>query len=113
MLKRNFRLRHRRDIGAVYRRGGAVQTPLLTLRAQSNRLDHARAAVVVSNKVAKSAVKRNRMRRRLYGLLEEIWTGLAAADILIIVKRDLVSEPVATLKTELTGGLKKLRLLES
>jgi ribonuclease P protein component len=52
-----------------------------------------RAAVVVSKKVSKSAVARNRMRRRLYAALQEYEAQiLQPYDIVITVFHDAVIE---------------------
>lgn len=51
----------------VYQHGQTARSPLMTLKyIQNGRRTQYRAAVVVSKKVSKSAVKRNRIRRRLY-----------------------------------------------
>jgi len=51
----------------VYQNGRTVRTSQLSLRyAPNQRRSSYRAAVVISKKVAKSAVARNRVRRRLY-----------------------------------------------
>jgi ribonuclease P protein component len=80
--------------------------PLFAIKAQANpRRDTYRAAVVVSRKVSKSAVARNRMRRRLYASVRGLsgrFTG--AHDIVITVFNDGVLEAPSA---ELTGQLKK------
>lgn len=49
-------------------------TPLFTLRvAKSASPEEGRVAVIVSKKVAHSAVERNRIRRRVYGFIETAW----------------------------------------
>lgn len=51
----------------VYQHGQTVRGPLAAIKfAQNGRRNTYRLAVVVSKKVSKSAVKRNRIRRRLY-----------------------------------------------
>lgn len=54
----------------VYQHGRTVRGPLLAIKYVANpRRKMYRAAVVVSKKVHKSAVKRNRIRRRLYEII--------------------------------------------
>lgn len=56
----------------VYRRGKVVRGPLFSVRAVSNRRNqNYRAAVVVSRKTSKSAVTRNRIRRRIYEIIRQ------------------------------------------
>lgn len=53
----------------VYRNGRVVRGPVLSMRISKNpRRSAYRLAVVVSKKVHKSAVVRNRIRRRIYEL---------------------------------------------
>lgn len=56
----------------VYQRGQNVRSGAINLRFVENpRRKSYRAAVVVSRKVSKSAVVRNRIRRRIYELVRE------------------------------------------
>ena len=51
----------------VYRNGQTIRSHLISLRAIANpHRKESRIAIVVSKKVLKSAVRRNRIRRRLY-----------------------------------------------
>lgn len=54
----------------VYKNGQAIRSRLITIKYIRNpRRAHSRFAIVVSKKVHKSAVGRNRMRRRLYEIV--------------------------------------------
>jgi|AntRauTorcE11897_2_1112592.scaffolds.fasta_scaffold00129_40 ribonuclease P protein component len=67
MIKKQYRFHGYNSLQSVYRRGKTVRGPLTSLKYMRNdRRQHYRLAVVVSKKVHKSAVKRNRIRRRLY-----------------------------------------------
>ncbi len=67
MIKKQHRFHGYNSLQSVYRRGKTVRGPLTSLKyLLNNRRQNYRLAVVVSKKVHKSAVKRNRIRRRLY-----------------------------------------------
>lgn len=67
MLSRHSRFHGHKSLNFVYRNGKSTRDPRVTLRYVVNtRQDSCRVAVVVSKKVNKSAVKRNRIRRRIY-----------------------------------------------
>lgn len=51
---------------AVYRGAKTARAPMLSLKYTHKDNQPWRAAIVVSKKVCKSAVKRNRIRRRIY-----------------------------------------------
>lgn len=69
MISKQHRFHGYNKLTAVYRRGQTVRGPLMTLKHLDNpRRSEYRLAVVVSRKVNKSAVVRNRIRRRLFEL---------------------------------------------
>lgn len=67
-----------------------MRGPLFSIKSVlNNRRSTYRAAVVVSRKVHKSAVTRNRIRRRLYEILRQIEGDIAGPyDIVITVFHD-------------------------
>lgn len=66
MLSRKYRFHSRGGVNYVYRHGKTVHTSNMTLVFMPNQRKMRRFAVVVSKKVLKSAVGRNRIRRRIY-----------------------------------------------
>lgn len=75
MLAKSHRFHGHNSLRYVYQKGTTVRTPLISLKFVLNsRRKTYRAAVVVSRKVNKSAVVRNRIRRRIYEAirLEEV-----------------------------------------
>lgn len=67
MISRTHRFHGHNSLNYVYSRGKQVKLPDLGLKTAVNtRRQTYRAAVVVSKKISKSAVVRNRIRRRLY-----------------------------------------------
>ena len=63
-MRKELRLRHRKDFDAVFRKGRSWNNELLVLRTLPNSLDHNRFGFVTSKKLG-GAVIRNRVRRRL------------------------------------------------
>ena len=66
MLRRSNRFHGYNSLRIVYQKGQTVRGPLLSLRAMPSKRAEFRCAVVVSRKVAKLAVVRNRIRRRVF-----------------------------------------------
>ncbi len=67
MLRRANRFHGLGSLRRAYQHGRSVRSSLLSLKALANeRRTEYRAAVVVSRKVHKSAVVRNRLRRQVY-----------------------------------------------
>jgi ribonuclease P protein component len=86
----------------VYKRGQNVRGSLVSLRfALRGPTRPYRAAVVVSRKVSKSAVVRNRIRRRIYEIVRQSGNTIdPGTDLVFTVFSDQVAElPPPKLKT--------------
>lgn len=94
MIAYNHRFHGRNSLRRVYARGRAVRSPRLSVKyLAAGRPGTYRAAVVVSRKVHKSSVVRNRIRRRLYELLRLHADQLAMpADIVITVYSEQLAD---------------------
>lgn len=69
MISKKYRFHSRGGVKYVYKHGKTLRTSKMSLTFTPNSKGFTRIAVVVSKKVAKSAVKRNRIRRRIYEAL--------------------------------------------
>ena len=70
MIQTKHRFHGHGSLRYVYKNGRAIRTHFITMKYTKNsRRKHSRIAVVISKKVIKSAVGRNRVRRRVYEIL--------------------------------------------
>lgn len=69
MLAKEYRFHSRGGVKSVYQSGKTIRRPDLSLIFCDNSRGKTRFAVVVSKKVIKSAVGRNRIRRRVYEII--------------------------------------------
>jgi ribonuclease P protein component len=109
MLAASNRLRKSSEINRVYKRGtyGASQG-LLSVKAYPSGHTESRAVVVVGKKISKRAVIRNRIRRRIQGVLSERWATLRAGyDIVISVHKDVSELPSDKLAAAVIQGLER------
>lgn len=84
------------DMGKTYHH------PLLSVRKAKSTDTTNHFAVVVSTKVAKTAVKRNQIRRRIYSIIKKIEHKLPSPFVyLIFVKKDGVLATFQELETAL------------
>lgn len=73
MIARKNRFHGHGSLRFVYKNGKVIRSQLYLIKYCSNPKRSAyRAAIVVSKKVHKSAVVRNRIRRRLYEIIREL-----------------------------------------
>ena len=90
----------------VYKNGQAIRSHLMTIKyIRNERRKHSRVAVVISKKVHKSAVGRNRMRRRLIEIVRtELPRFSATHDVVIMVfSSEVINLPHDELRVTLTG----------
>jgi len=108
MLSRTNRFHGYRSLNFAYRNGKTIREPRLALRyAQNPRNNSFRVAVVVSRKVNKSAVKRNRIRRRIYEIVSKEQIAANYDLIFSVYSDELGSIEFKALRALITGMLRK------
>ncbi len=111
MLPRKHRLTADKDVTRVLRKGRAVFTNLLIIKALANDLGVVRTAVVVSTKVHKRAVKRNLIKRRVREVLAVLIPKIkVGVDMVVTAQPEAVDRSQADLGTALEYCLKKIGL---
>jgi ribonuclease P protein component len=112
MLAAPNRLRKNFEITRVYKRGvyGGAGGPL-SIKALTTKGPFSRAVVVVSKKVDKRAVVRNRIHRRLAGVLATIWETVPSGyDIVVSVHSDVSGLSTQELTKLITTALTRARV---
>ena len=114
MIARKHRFHGYGSLRYVYQHGQTVRGPIIAMKFATNpkRQDY-RLAVVVSKKVSKSAVKRNRIRRRLFEAVRLEADGFKEVyDIVLTVFNDeLLNLPSTDVRKMIRAQLKQGRLL--
>jgi len=115
MLSRANRFHGYNSLRRVYQGGQTVRGPLFAVRSRLNEGRKSyRLAVVVSRKVSKSAVTRNRIRRRLYETSRSMEDDLGKPyDIVITVFHERVKdEPPRQLRAQLEKQFRQAGIIE-
>lgn len=93
MINRLNRFHGHGSLRYVYQHGSTVRGPLCSLKyVRNEKRKNYRLAVVVSKKVHKSAVRRNRIRRRLYEAMRLQATDIPAYDMVLTVFHEQVAD---------------------
>lgn len=114
MLSRSHRFHGYGSLRSVYQRGQTVRAPQLSMRfARREGRSTWRCAVVVAKKVSRSAVTRNRIRRRLYEALRQQSGNINGPyDIVITVFNEQVATlPPAALQKTMSSLLNEAGLI--
>lgn len=86
MIPFSYRFHGHGGLRYVYKNGKTSRTRLLTVKAINNpRRKNSRIAVVVSKKVHKSAVGRNRIRRKIYEIIRLQISDLKPAHDMVVI----------------------------
>ena len=115
MISRQHRFHGYNSLNFVYRKGQTVRNQLISLKfIHNDRQSSYRAAVIVSRKVQKSAVARNRIRRRLYEIIRSCEPGITESyDIVLTVFGEQVAEiPPVELSQQITELLLKAGIIK-
>src|ERR1051326_1771659 len=84
MFPKKYRLAKTKDVKATFAQGRTFFNPFLTIKFRPAQ--HYRFTVVVSTKVAKKAVVRNRLKRIISEDLKQHMTAVRPGDYAIILK---------------------------
>jgi ribonuclease P protein component len=115
MISRKNRFHGYGSLKYVYRNGQTVRGPLFSIKSTPNpKRTSYRFAVVVSRKVHKSAVARNRIRRRVYEALRSMEAEIGGPhDIVLTVFSDSLSEePYDKLVSQLKKQLQQANVIK-
>ncbi len=104
MLKRKHRLAKTKDVKQTFARGRGFFYPYFTLKYAKSGILLPRFTVVVSTKVSKKAVERNRIKRVIREYIRTHLSGFVSGNYAIIVK------PIAS-KLENKDIVKSLEVL--
>lgn len=99
------------SLRGVYERGGSLRASYITLKFARRAPERPyRVAVVVSRKVSKSAVTRNRIRRRIYEIVRQAGGQIAPGTDLVFTVFDekVASMPAAGLREVITDLLARV-----
>lgn len=110
MLSTHHRFHGHSSLGYLHAKGRTVRGQGVSLRfVPNNRRDVYRAAVIVSKKVSKSAVVRNRIRRRVYEYIRLRKPAIGQLDIAVLVyDAALATMPAVQLRSLLDRVFGKL-----
>lgn len=100
MLSQKYRFHSRGGVRYTYQKGKTIRTALLSLVHAPNLRNRQRFGVVVSKKILKSAVGRNRIRRRIYEAIRlELPEFQTPQDCLFVVfNKSIINMPFRDLR---------------
>jgi len=113
MLPQTSRLKKKKDIERVFKKGKGVKEDFLILKTVKNDLNETRFGFIVSQKISKKANIRNKIKRRLRELVKVKLKKLKkGTDNLIIVLPGLETKDFWEIEETITKLIKKAQVLK-
>ena len=113
MLPAANRLSKEKDFKKTFQKGKSFFTKILGVKILKNNLEASRFGIVVSTKISKKAVQRNKIKRQIREVLrlnlDKVKPGFDVVIITLPAIRDL---KYADTEKELLTALKKLNILQ-
>ncbi|MBU1102626.1 ribonuclease P protein component [Patescibacteria group bacterium] len=102
-----------KDFQIVFAGGKIIQDEYLIVRARTNGLGDSRWGLVVSAKVDRRAVARNRLRRQMREIIRKNSARLVSGlDVVVIAKKALVGKKFKEIENNLLALLKEIRVYD-
>lgn len=111
MIARPFRLRTAADFNKTYQRGRSVNADHMYLKYYQSHRESSKVAVVVSKKVSKRAVVRNRCKRRVIECIRKNWAMVKPGyNMVITIKQDISALPANQVQSTTLGLLQRANI---
>ena len=113
MISKKYRFHSRGGVRYTYKNGQTIRGSKISLVFASNSRNKQRYAVVVSKKVLKSAVGRNRIRRRIYEAIREQLPRInqPVDCIFVIYPRDFLTMDFKEVRSLIVNLLKEANII--
>ncbi len=109
MLPKENRLKKEKDIERVIQKGRGLKEDFLILKAVKNNLNKTRFGFVVSKKVSPKATTRNKIKRRISGLVKSKMNKLEKGiDVMLIALPGLETKDFWEIEETLNKLLRKI-----
>lgn len=111
MLAKANRLTKNKDFEKTFKKGGSSYAKLLGIKAVKNDLEINRFGLIISNKISKKAVERNKIRRQIREIIKEQLTLIRPGyNLVIITLPEILNKDYLEIKQNILYNLKRLRL---
>ncbi len=111
MLAKKYRLTKDTDIQSVLKKGKIFHHPFFNLKILPNNLKNSRFCIVISTKISKKAVVRNRIKRQIRAIIHKNLSNISQNyDFVILTKPTITIAEFRETEKTLTFLLKKAKI---
>lgn len=113
MLKKEFRLKNKRDFDEVYKKGRKAASRFFLMKVIQNQKNVSRIGFVVSKKTVSKIVFRNKLKRRMREVIKLFETETEKGyDIILVAKPGAYPREYMEIKKDIEELFKKEKLLK-
>lgn len=114
MITKAQRLTKNKEIELVFKKGKASYDKYLGVKSLTNNLKRNRVAIIVSSKVSKKAIERNKIKRRIRTIFLLILNKIINQNDIVIITLPAIKEiNFAAIKKSVIKNFKKLKLIKN
>ncbi len=111
MLAKSHRLLKKKDFDRTFKQGKSFYTKFLGVKVLANQTEANRFGIIISTKISKKAVERNKLKRQIREILRPLNKKLKPGfDLIIIAAPSLLGQDYQSIKIELERIFFKLKL---
>lgn len=111
MLAKPQRLARDKDFEKIFKQGKSSYGKLLGIKTTANQRAANRYGIIISAKISKKSVERNRLKRQISQILKGLDKSLTSGfDLAVVVLPAILGQEFKTIKNELEKVLGKLKL---
>lgn len=111
MFKKINRLTKDKDFDNVFKKGRSSYNKILGIKTLVNNLTYCRFGILVSTKISKKAVERNKIKRRVRDIITKQTDNLKLGyDIIIIALPEIINKEYCDIKKSILYNFKKVNL---
>lgn len=112
MLPKENRLTHRKDFDNTFKKGKGAFSDILGIKFIENNLEESRFGIVVSNKISKKAVIRNKIKRQLREIIHQNLDEIKnRSDVVIICRPGIEKKEFQEIEQTILKTFKKIKLI--
>jgi len=113
VLAIKHRLTKQKDFDNVWQTGRSIFNECLGIKISKNKLANSRFGFIVSAKISKKAVDRNRIKRRLRGIIKDNIKHIKSGyDVIVITQKAIINTEHKDIEDIVIKSLNKLGVIK-
>ena len=111
MLKSQYRLTKKKDFDQVFKSGRSAYNQMLGLKYVDSEFKNSRFGIIISNRVSKKAVERNKLKRQIREIIRlQIDKIKPGKDCVLIALSPILGKSYEEIERSIKGLCQRLRL---